>query len=88
MKKKNKIILGALSTISIGSLIVGASLGCTIYQNNDKQTTSNNPKKQNNVLTSTPNLQTKNINNDVTYNDNAYLETINQPGTINPFSGA
>ena len=88
MKKKNKIILGALSAISIGSLIVGASLGCTIYQNNNKSTASSNTKKQNNVLTTTPNLQAKNINNGVTYNDNAYLETVNQPGTTNPFSGA
>ena len=88
MKKKTKIILGLTSTFSIASLVVGASLGCALYRDSTLKTAVNQTKKNNDVSKPTVNLATSDVNTGVNYNDNAYLQTVNQPGTVNPFSGA
>ncbi|MBO7084721.1 hypothetical protein J6W20_02205 [bacterium] len=82
MKKKSKIILSTLSAISIGALVIGSSLACVQYNSNqnDANLTKTN-KKQVDNLAANSNSQ---VNNSVTFNDNAYLQTLNQNVTTNP----
>ncbi|MBQ3622074.1 hypothetical protein II941_04850 [bacterium] len=82
MKKKSKIILNTLSAISIGALVIGSSLACVQYNSNKKDdnlTKTNNKQVDN--LTTNSNSQ---VNNSITYNDHAYLQTLNQSITTNP----
>ena len=88
MKKKTKVILSLASITSIGSLVVGASLGCAIYHDSTTKTTLTQTKKDATSSPTSTTLATTSDNSSVTYNDNAYLQTINQTGTPNPFPGA
>lgn len=82
MKKKSKIILSTLSAISIGALVIGSSLACVQYNSNkkDDNLTKTNNKQVDNLATNS-NSQ---VNNSITYNDHAYLQTLNQSITTNP----
>lgn len=88
MKKKTKVILNLATITSISALIVGTSLGCAYYHDSAQQTALTQTKKDDATAAISSNLASKNINNGINYNDNAYLQTINQSGTVNPFSGA
>ena len=88
MKKKTKIILNLASITAIGSIVLGTSLGCALYHDNKQNTTSSQAKNDSSATAKQANLAVSDGSSASNYNDNAYLQTINQPGTINPFSTA
>ncbi|MBO6103938.1 hypothetical protein J6P04_02705 [bacterium] len=83
MKKKNKIIIGSLSAIGVGSIILAPALGSTNNNSNNNQQTKT---KVANKQVAKSNLATNDYNqiNSHTFNDNAYLTTLNQKGIPNP----
>ena len=83
MKKKNKIIIGTLSTIGIGSMVIAPALAFANYQspNNKDATSQTNTKKATTASLATTPVTTINSH---TFNDNAYLQTLNQAGITNP----
>ena len=83
MKKKNKVIIGALSTIGIGSMVIAPALAFANYQspNNKDAISKTSTKKQKMSSLATTPVTTINSH---TFNDNAYLQTLNQTGITNP----
>ena len=87
MKKKNKIIIGTLSTIGIGSMVIGPALVFANYQSPNNTNTSSKTTSQ---KAKTSSLATNPVSkvNSHTFNDNAYLQTLNQTGITNPVGKA
>ena len=84
MKKKTKIIISSTAILSIASIVIGCSLACVQYKSQTssdaKASTISKPSTVSaNVLAST-------ATSSANLNDNAYTQTINQNGTINPLS--
>ena len=89
MKKKNKVIIGALSTIGIGSMVIAPALGFAQVKN-PNNTTNNATSKNSSQKAKTSNLASSTFTpvNSHTFNDNAYLNTLNQTGITNPVGKA
>ncbi|MBO7085010.1 hypothetical protein J6W20_03755 [bacterium] len=87
MKKKNKIIIGSLSAIGVGSIILAPALGSTNYNSTNNQQSKQKTTHQQVAKT---NLATNDYNqvDSHTFNDNAYLTTLNQAGITNPVGKA
>lgn len=83
MKKKSKIILGAISSIAIGALIVGSSLACVEFHTDNKNDV-NASKSSSKPVVNLSATNNSNVNNGNTYNDHAYMQTLSQATTINP----
>ena len=83
MKKKNKVIIGALSTIGIGSMVIAPALAFANNQspNNKDATSQTSTKKATTASLATTPVTTINSH---TFNDDAYLQTLNQAGITNP----
>ena len=83
MKKKNKVIIGALSTIGIGSMVIAPALAFANNQspNNKDATSQTSTKKATTASLATTPVTTINSH---TFNDDAYLQTLNQTGITNP----
>ncbi|MBO7084486.1 hypothetical protein J6W20_00860 [bacterium] len=87
MKKKNKVIIGTLSTIGIGSMIIGPALGFANYQSPNNKDATNKTNSQKAKTTSLDAAPVSQVNSH-TFNDNAYLQTLNQTGITNPVGKA
>ena len=83
MKKKNKIIWGAITAVSIGSLVVGSSLACVQFNasKKDDNATKTSTKNITNLSASDDNVNTS---NNISFNNHAYMQTLNQSITTNP----
>lgn len=82
MKKKTKVIVGSTAILSIASIVIGCSLACVQYNKPTKSATTTKKDAVNLAAKNqTPILASNDVHN---LNDNAYLKTINQSGTINP----
>ena len=88
MKKRTKVIIGSTAILSIASIVIGCSLACVQYNKPTTESTQTKNPKQTSNLTAT-NKQAQNSvlasnSNNNSLNDNAYLQTLNQQGTVNP----
>ena len=83
MKKKTKIIISSTAILSIASIVIGCSLACVQYNNSNKSQ-NKLPVKNNSTLVTTNQNSTTPTNFVKTLNDNAYNQTLNQPGIANP----
>lgn len=82
MKKKTKVIISSTTILSIASIVIGCSLACVQYNKPTKPTKSTKSVDSAMVAKNqTPILASNDVRN---LNDNAYLKTINQDGTVNP----
>ena len=83
MKKKNKIIIGTLSTIGIGSMVIAPALA---FANNQSPNNKDAISKTSTKKATTASLVTTSVTtiNSHTFNDNAYLQTLDQAGITNP----
>ena len=84
MRKKNKFIIGALSAIGVGSIIVAPALGFAQTKNTSNSTNNTNKSSIQKVKNSNLASSTDTPVNSHTFNDNAYLNTLNQTGITNP----
>ena len=84
MRKKNKFIIGALSAIGVGSIIVAPALGFAQTKNTSNHTNNTNKSSTQKVKNGNLASTTDTPVNSHTFNDNAYLNTLNQSGITNP----
>ena len=82
MKKRTKVMIGSTAILSIASIVIGCSLACVQYNKPTKEAATTKKDAINLAAKNqTPILASNDVHN---LNDNAYLKTINQSGTINP----
>ena len=89
MKKKNKVIIGTLSAIGIGSMVIAPALGFANAKssNSPNHNASTSAVKKNATPTSLANSAYTSVNSH-NFNDSAYLNTLNQSGITNPLGKA
>ena len=89
MKKKNKVIIGTLSAIGIGSMVIAPALGFANAKssNSPNQNASTSAVKKNATPTSLADSAYTSVNSH-NFNDSAYLNTLNQSGITNPLGKA
>ena len=82
MKKKNKVIIGTLSAIGVGSIIIAPALGFAQAKNSNNTNTASTKTTSKKAKTSNLASTSYTPVNSQTFNDNAYLTTLNQAGLL------